>query len=76
MRYGFKTRNDQKGSKMAAKSKMAAENYNFIIFSTNIPMLGLFMYFWVGISFLTVFFLNKSMLKAQDGDQIQDGHDI
>ena len=40
IKYGYKTRNDHKGSKMAAKFKMAAENYDFIIFSTNIPMLG------------------------------------
>ena len=32
MRYGYKTRNDQKGSKMAPKSKMAAENYDLIFF--------------------------------------------
>ena len=31
MKYGYKTRNDQKGSKMAAKSKMATENDVFII---------------------------------------------
>jgi len=43
-------------SKMAAKFKMAAENDVFVIFSTNIPMLGLFVYFWDGISFMTVFF--------------------
>ena len=62
MRYVYKINNDQKGSKKAAKSKMAAkfkmaaENDVFVIFSTNIPMLGLFVYFWDGISFMTVFF--------------------
>ena len=41
MKYGYKTRNDQKGSKMAAKSKMAAENDVFIIFVPNLWKLGI-----------------------------------
>ena len=66
----------RKGPKWPPNPKWPPKIMILLFFSTNIPMLGLFMYFWVGISFLTVFFLNKSMLKAQDGDQIQDGHDI
>ena len=41
MRYGYKTRNDQKGFKMAAKSKMAAENNVFIIFVPILWKLGI-----------------------------------
>ena len=41
MRYGYKTRNEQKGSKMAVKSKMAAENDVFIIFVPNLWKLGI-----------------------------------
>ena len=41
MRYGYKTRNEQKGSKMAAKSKMAAENDVFIIFVPTLWNLGI-----------------------------------
>ena len=76
MRYGFKTRNDQKGSKMAAKSKMAAENYDFIIFFNKHSYVRLIHVFLGGNFIPDSIFLNKSMLKAQDGDQIQDGHDI
>ena len=41
MKYGYKKRNDQKGSKMAAKSKMAAENDVFIIFVLTLWKLGI-----------------------------------
>ena len=41
MKYGYKTRNDQKGSKMTAKSKMAAENNVFIIFVPTLWNLGI-----------------------------------
>ena len=41
MRYGYKMRNDQKGFKMAAKSKMAAENDVFIIFVPILWKLGI-----------------------------------
>ena len=41
MKYGYKTRNDQKGSKMAAKSKMAAVKDVFIIFVPTLWKLGI-----------------------------------
>ena len=70
MRYGFKTRNDQKGSKMAAK------NYDFIIFFNKNSYVRLIHVFLGGNFIPDSIFLNKSMLKAQDGDQNQDGRDI
>ena len=74
MRYGYKTRNDQKGSKMAPKSKMAAKNYDFF-FNTH-SYVRLIRAFLGGNYISDSILLNKSMLKAQDGNQIQDGRDI
>ena len=76
MWYGFKTRNDQKGSKMAAKSKMAAENYDFIIFFNKHSYVRLIRVFSGGNFISDSILLNKSMFKAQGGDQIQDCRDI
>ena len=59
---------------MAAKSKMATENYDFF-FNTH-SYVRLIRVFLGGNFISDSIFLNNSMLKAQDGDQNQDGRDI
>ena len=61
-------------SKMAAKFKMATENYDFF-FNTH-SYVRLIRAFFGGNYISDSILLNKSMLKAQDGNQIQDGRDI
>ena len=59
---------------MAAKSKMATENYDFF-FNTH-SYVRLIRVFLGGNFISDSILLNKSMLKALGGDQIQDASDI